>query len=166
MNHHTIYCILWFSLAVICWKFRVGTVWLLFFALAAYQCYRAARGDRAVAPTEELKFFDEEPVGQLGHFVVDDTDSFGLYMNLDKNRIFVDIRQDKKFEERKAHALNLYAHSKDLDESFESFCARNPEYKQKRVVYLGLHSKDLDQAEVFWEPEGYTLLRGLEFVES
>jgi hypothetical protein len=31
---------------------------------------------------------------------------------------------------------------------------------------LGIHSNDLQRTEVFWDPTGYTLIRGFVFAEG
>jgi len=106
--------------------------------------------------------------GMLGNYVPDSNDSddecYGLYLHLGKLSVFVDIREDKYLEQRKLKALQLFENCKLLQMSLDNFLLLNPVFKSRTLVYIGLHSKNLDQGEVFWEPTGYTLLKGTSFV--
>jgi hypothetical protein len=104
--------------------------------------------------------------GVLGNYYVnaDPSDEcYGLYLSLSGRAVLVDIREDKYLEQRKAHALGLFANCRELERSLESFVRANPAFASRSLSSIGLHSKVLTQGEVFWEPEGYTLLRGLSF---
>jgi hypothetical protein len=89
---------------------------------------------------------------------------YGLYLSIGAQPVFVDIRQDMRLEQRKLKAMDLFVHSKELEASFERFIADNPAFSTRSVRYIGLHSKNLEQGEVFWDPTGYTLLKDLTFV--
>jgi hypothetical protein len=106
--------------------------------------------------------------GVLGNYAPDSNDPedecYGLYLQIDQHSIFVDIREDKYLEQRKLKALQLVENCKTLQISLENFVLSNPTFKSRSVSYIGLHSKNLDQGEVFWDPTGYTLLRGVSFV--
>ncbi|MEP7298412.1 MAG: hypothetical protein ABI702_19690 [Burkholderiales bacterium] len=101
--------------------------------------------------------------GILDKYVVDSTECFGLFIQLNSYRAFVDIRDDKFIEQRKARALQLYENQELLSKNLRAFLESNAEFRSRRVEYIGLHSKDLEQGEVFWEPNGYKLLKGFEF---
>lgn len=102
-------------------------------------------------------------LGVLGNYVVDDTESFGRFINLDEHVAFVDLREDKYLELRKAKAIQLFENRQQLARSLSMLVVANPTFRDRRVAYIGLHSKDLEQGEVFWDPSGYTLLKGLSF---
>ena len=100
----------------------------------------------------------------LGEYVVDSTPSFGLFLKLGEHLVFVDLREDKYFEQRKRKVLQLVDEEQRLADNLASFVRANPSFSDRQVAYIGLHSKDLEQGEVFWDPEGYTLLKGAQFV--
>lgn len=100
----------------------------------------------------------------LGNYQVDGDDSYGLFMEVDGNIVFLDIREDKHLDKRKKQALWLFENSKTLDESYREYLSRNPEYKDKWLSYIGLHSDILERGEVFWEPAGYSVLKGLDIL--
>jgi hypothetical protein len=101
--------------------------------------------------------------GILDSYVVDSTKSFGLFIQLNGHTVFVDLREDKHLELRKARALQIFENQQRLGKSLIAFIEGNPEYRDRHVAYIGLHAKNMEQGEVFWDPEGYTLLRGFEF---
>ena len=105
--------------------------------------------------------------GVLGVYAPDPADPvdkcYGLYLRIGAQTVFVDIREDKYLEQRKLRALDLFAHSNELEISLRQFLRDNPEFAPRTVGYIGLHSKNLDQGEVFWDPAGYTVLKGLSF---
>ena len=106
-------------------------------------------------------------LGVLGVYAPDPADPsdecYGLYLLIGGQTVFVDIREDKHLEQRKLKALDLFAHSKELEASLRKFVRDNPTFGSRSVGYIGLHSKNLEQGEVFWDPTGYTVLRGLTF---
>src|SRR5689334_12230582 len=104
-------------------------------------------------------------LGALGVYAPDPADPsdecYGLYLLIGEQPVFVDIREDTYREQRKLKALDLFAHSKELDASLKQFVRANPTFASRSVGYIGLHSNNLEQGEVFWDPTGYTVLRGL-----
>jgi hypothetical protein len=105
--------------------------------------------------------------GKLGRNNVDadpDDTGYGLYITLNGTAVFVDLREDGLLEKREARARYLYENSRLLEESLLKFIAEHKEYVNSRVEAIGIHLDNLDRAEVFWSPNGYTLLKGLEFV--
>jgi hypothetical protein len=109
---------------------------------------------------------DEIVYGVLGTYVStpEDDECYGLYLRINQQPVFVDLREDTFLEERKFKAQQLFSHSEQLERSLEILLLDNPEFRSRKIACLGLHSKNTDQAEVFWEPTGYTLLKGLSFV--
>ncbi len=107
-----------------------------------------------------------EIYGVIGRFDVEGEKALGLYLRLCGKPVFVDLREDKLLEQRKQRALELSGATDALERSLESFIASNPEFRTREVVGLGIHSNDLQRTEVFWEPTGYTLIRGLAFANG
>lgn len=104
--------------------------------------------------------------GILGHYAVDGDPNdiaYGLYISLNKNPVLLDIREDSLLEQRKVRALDLCANGSALETALNEFLAANPEFRGRKLASIGLHSDDMKRAEVFWDPEGYTLLIGFEF---
>jgi len=83
---------------------------------------------------------------------------------LDGRPVFLDIREDDHLEQRKRRALELHQNQLRLEESLRRFVVANPKFQHSTVASIGLHADDLLQGEVFWDPDGYTLLKGFEFV--
>ena len=102
--------------------------------------------------------------GVLGDYVVDEAPSHGLFIRLCERAVFVDIKQDRMVDLRKARAAFLYEHQAALDEQLCRFMRANPSFATRSIRYIGLHSEDIEQGEVFWDPDGYTLLKGLTFI--
>jgi len=108
----------------------------------------------------------EQPIayGRVGEYVVDSTPSFGMFIELQKEPVFIDIREDRFVEERKARAEYLFQHQSELNDNLARFLSEYPDYRSRTLTYIGLHSRNLEQGELFWSPAGYTLLRGLNFL--
>ncbi|WP_275760525.1 hypothetical protein [Ralstonia pseudosolanacearum] len=104
------------------------------------------------------------PYGVLGNYVVDATESYGLFIELLNGTVFIDIKKDDLIEQRKQQALYLFKNQKILDRYLVDFIKENPEYKERKILYIGLHSREQGRGEVFWDPNGYTLLRGTNFL--
>jgi hypothetical protein len=102
--------------------------------------------------------------GRVGEYVVDSTPSFGLFIQLQEQPVFIDIKKDRFIEGRKARAEYLFQHQSELNDNLYQFLSENPGYRSKKLAYIGLHSDSLEQGELFWNPAGYTILRGLEFL--
>lgn len=103
------------------------------------------------------------PFGVLDRYEVDGDECFGLYIQVNDQTVFVDIKEDKQVELRKARAQDLFAAQAQLGVALSAFLEASPAFRDRQIAYIGLHSKDLQQGEVFWDPEGYTLLKGLSF---
>ncbi|MEF9388495.1 hypothetical protein V4890_23175 [Ralstonia solanacearum species complex bacterium KE056] len=104
------------------------------------------------------------PYGVLGDYVVDATESYGLFIELLSDAVFVDVKKDDLIEQRKQQALYLFKNQKILEDDLGNFIKENPEYKARKILYIGLHSREQGRGEVFWDPHGYTLLRGTNFL--
>lgn len=103
--------------------------------------------------------------GILGSYLVDSTKVHGLFLTLGTCRMFVDIKQDQFEEDRDKRALLLFREKSTLESSLARFLERNPSFASRRITYIGLHASGLSQGEVFWAPSGYTLIKGLEFLD-
>jgi hypothetical protein len=102
-------------------------------------------------------------LGVLGHYTVDQTKTYGLFLPLKGRNVLIDIREDKLIDERKEFAQYLFDNRDKLEKSLDEFIESNPEFLARQIDSIGLHSEALDQGEVFWDPDGYTGLRGLVF---
>lgn len=110
--------------------------------------------------------FHRNQEGVLGEYILDMTKLYGMFIKLSDISTFMDIKKDKYFEKRKEYARFLFEHKVELEISLNKFLDRNPEFKSKKITGIGLFSKDLNQGEVFWDPGGYTIFRGLEFCDE
>lgn len=150
--------------ALLCMFFfqQETAVWVLFFGISLYHFYlligRKYRSTKALANMESIRY------GELGEYVVDGDESYGLYLRLCGWDVSVDIRKDELLEARKDRACALFANSALLERSAQEFIEATPRFKDSRIASIGLHAPDIEQCEVFWEPDGYTLLRGYTFV--
>jgi len=139
-------------------------IWFLFLVLAIYYGYGGLKREgpvvRAVSPDSPVTF------GQFGSYAVDGDDndlSYGMYIQIGGRAIFIDIREDRLLEGRKRQALLLHENRNILEKSLKTFIESNPEFQGRDLKSIGLHAEDLERGEVFWEPDGYSLLRGLQF---
>jgi hypothetical protein len=160
-----VYAAVCLALAILSWQAGIAA-WLPFGSFAIYNAYRALKPRPQSAPPPSLQFPEVAPLRELGRHTVDGEACVGLFLELGKERVFVDLREDELLEPRKAQALALAGNVGALEASLVRFLARNPEFKQRRMSYIGLHSPNIQQGEVFWEPTGYTILREFEFVEA
>lgn len=106
----------------------------------------------------------EADVGVLGRYIDEGDECYGLFIPIGGVRVPVDIREDRLLPQREDHARRLFEGRQTLAESLTRFTHAHPEYSSRSIGAIGLHSSIFDRAEVFWNPEGYTLLKGLEFV--
>jgi hypothetical protein len=104
------------------------------------------------------------PYGVLGEYHVDGDDCYGLYISLLGRNVFVDIRKDELLKQREQYAVEIFNHQKILEQELEKFISASPAYESRFILYVGLHSAEPGRGEVFWEPSGYTLLKGYAFV--
>lgn len=107
-------------------------------------------------------------LGTIGHYDVDEDGekSLGLYIQLLGKSVFVDVKDDSLVQERTKRACFLFANTAALERGLKAFLENNPSFRNRSIDSIGLHAENLEQGEVFWEPSGYTLLRGLEFRKS
>jgi hypothetical protein len=142
-------------------------IWILFLFLAAYYGYKAFAKPRVLnRPVPEVS---QVPYGELGTYDIHgnpDDKGYGFYIRLNGEPVFVDLRQDTHLEERTSRALWLHGNSAALEANLNRFVSAHPEFEHRDLKCIGLHSDDLERAEVFWEPEGHTLLRGREFIKE
>lgn len=164
MMKNAVFALLFLVLAGGAFALKVQ-IWVLFLPLAVYNLYRIFRPlvplVAGPAPPNSVTY------GVLGEYDVEDDgelDSFGLYIRLRGRPVFVDIKEDKHIEARKQKALALYESSTIVEQNLKRFISENPAFQARIPLSIGLHSTDLDRSEVFWEPDGYTLMKGLDFV--
>lgn len=144
-------------------------VWFLFLLFTIYYFYKLIKRDSVAKPMKNIDA--TQSYGVLDSYAVDGDENdknFGLYVELLKQPIFVDIKKDQHLDKRKKIALHLFSNNLILGKNLEIFIENNPTFKGRNINSIGLHSNDMDRAEVFWEPNGYTLLSldKLEFVVS
>ena len=113
--------------------------------------------------SSDAREFPDHKVGVLGHYELDQTPSYGLFISLLGSSVFVDVKEDNLLGEREVFAKYLADNTHQLENSLSHFLAENPNFADRQISEIGLHSKVLDQGEVFWEPDGYTSLDGLVF---
>lgn len=137
--------------------------WILFGGLAVYFLFRRGHSSPSMPRVDQSESI---VYGVLGKHVVsgDSELSYGLFIDLDGDSVFVDIKEDAHFEERKRRAIFLFERRKELEKNISKFRSENPSFKNKKIHAIGIHAEDLEQGEVFWIPDGYTLLKGLEFL--
>ena len=133
---------------------------------AAYNTYRAFAPARNATSPSPVEMPVDAPLGELNWYVVDGDESLGLFLEIGNERVFVDLREDEQIEARKARALDLFQNATALGASLAQFRQANPEFLSRRLTYIGVHAADTQQCELFWAPDGHTLLRGLEFVNE
>jgi len=152
-------------LSVLTYVVLDALLWMpLLFLAVFYTAVDLLKIDKRTSPEVDIMedFKSYEP-GVLGHYDVDSDDSFGLFLSLNNRLVFVDIREDEFLSERKAFASFIFQNKSVLETNLSSFIERHPEFSDRKLMYIGLHSKDLEQGEVFWEPDGYTILKKLTF---
>jgi hypothetical protein len=164
VNRSALFAVVWTALAVAAWYAHIP-IWFPFALVAAYQLYRAFNPSRLVAGERPVVFPEGAVLGELGRYTVDGDDSLGLFLMLRGSKVFVDLREDEHIEARKSHAQFLFKNSEALGSNLDAFRTRNPDFTARPITYIGLHALDVEQGEVFWNPNGYTILRGLEFVD-
>jgi hypothetical protein len=171
MKKHLLYAALFTALFGVIFAYsRETTVWLLFLALAGYHAYRAFRPAALPVPNQKRTSAEPSAYGVLGMYVADEADpddkSYGLYIRLNNMPVLVDIREDEHLEARKATALAMFRGQEALGADLVRFIEENPEFKSRQVGIIGLHAPDMNQGEVFWDPHGYTLLKGGRFISG
>lgn len=110
-------------------------------------------------------------LGAIGYYAVDgekDDESLGLYVNIFDAPVFIDIKEDNLLEKRKKIAMSIFENSTLIEKNLKIFIACNEDYDGSTVESIGIHSLNLDRAEVFWKPDGYTslMIDGFEFVNE
>jgi hypothetical protein len=137
-------------------------VWTVFLVATFYYTYLIFRKkENFVTPITSTKSITP---GELGTFEVDGDDCFGLYLRLCGWDVFVDIREDEQLEARKIRARALFENTSLLERNLEEFINCNARFKNSVINSIGLHAPNIDQCEVFWDPEGYTLIKGFSFI--
>ena len=135
-------------------------IWFLFGILTIYYAYKAfspaATTNEVVGPVQ---------YGILGRYAINGNSNdggYGLYIQLFGRPVFIDIREDAYVEKRKEVARSLYERTLLLESNLRKFIEQNQEFEARQIESIGLHSDDMNRCEVFWNPDGYTLLLGLE----
>ncbi len=141
-------------------------IWVAFVLLAVfYFAVDVLNVDKSDgSPQDLVDEYAAYETGVLDRYVLDSTDSYGLFVSLRDQPVFIDIREDKHLKEREEFAHYLSSNVDQLAQNLEDFIESHPEFAPKQIIQIGLHARVLDQGEVFWTPDGYTLLKGLEFV--
>jgi len=141
-------------------------VWMLFAVLAAHQIYRLIRSPAAA--DSERRDATTTVTGMLDRYQVDGPDdelAYGLFVKVRGRAVFVDLREDYMIDKRIEQAKKLHESTQALDASLDAFLVRNPEFVRRSLASIGLHATNVEQGEVFWDPEGHTLLIGTDFLD-
>ncbi|WP_444956867.1 hypothetical protein [Microbulbifer sp. ZKSA002] len=104
--------------------------------------------------------------GVLGQYIIDSTYSYGMFIELLGRPVFIDVKKDGCLSRREEYAKFLYEHIGELEANLRKFCRGGVGFDSKFIDYIGLHSPQMEEGEVFWSPEGYTKLYGLDFKNS
>ncbi len=153
-------------LAVVVFFGTQTVLWIPLLLMSAFFFAVDIRGFGTVNRVDsQSNSFEPESYGVLGDYVVDHTPSYGLFIRLADRPVLIDIRQDHLIEARKTRAVFLFEHQDQLSQALADFIAANPKYADRTIDSIGLHATDIEQGEVFWDPSGYTLLKGLRFTE-
>ena len=141
-------------------------VWFLLFGFAIFYAFKLFN-----PRSNQMKITNEPKInfGVLGDHHVDgeaDGTEFGLYISLNGKATFIDLKIDSFLEQRKKHANFLFVNQRVIEANLNDFMKRNANFSQRVVNSIGLHSKNLTQGEVFWDPDGYTILQELQFVDQ
>ena len=153
-------------IAILLFLFTDTLLWIAGLLLAlfyfAVDVLNIDKSGSSIASYTEL--YPAHEKGVLGRYEIDSTESYGLFLSIGEKPVFVDIREDNLIEERRAFAQFLAANTNQLKASLDEFIQAHPEFASRHIAFIGLHAKILDQGEVSWFPEGYTTLKGLEFL--
>ena len=153
-------CFIAFVVFVVMWI----PLWVLFLFLTIFFLVRAFAGGAIVAAKGE----SIKAIGVMGWYPVDGADEdllYGLYIELGGYAVFVDVKCDDLKDQRMSYAKYLYESRDEAEGSLQEFLKRNVEFSGRNIEIIGLHSRDPRQGEVFWQPEGYTLIKGLNFLD-
>ena len=154
-------------IAVLLFVFSDTTLWIAGLLLALFyvgvDLFNIDKSDASVA--SEVEEYPAHEPGVLGHYEIDSTRFYGLFLSLRGKPVFIDIREDKLIDKREEFARFLATNTDSLENNLNRFIQAHPDYSSRQVDSIGLHAKTLDQGEVFWHPKGYTSLKGLEFSE-
>jgi hypothetical protein len=102
--------------------------------------------------------------GLLGEYTIDLTGTgYGLFLKLIGMPIFVKIKIDESFEQRKRHALFLFENRGVLEDNLREFLDKNHSYRDKKIEYICLFSEKIDQCDVYWRSNEHTRLVRLHF---
>ena len=137
-------------------------IWILFALLAGHQLFTMFR-PRKAAGLEQGGEPSLVEFGVLGRHQIDgpgEEASFGMFIDIAGAAVFLDIREDDLLDDRISQARLLEVSADDLALSLSAFLQRNTEYRGRRVASIGLHARDVERGEVFWKPDGYSLLKG------
>ena len=153
------------TIAVLLYIFTDTLLWIAGLLLALFyfgvDVFNIDKSDASIA--NEVQEYPAHEPSAFGHYEIDSTPSYGLFVSLLGKPVFVDIREDKLIDKRKEFARFLANNADNLESNLNEFIQAHPDYSSKQIESIGLHAKTLDQGEVFWHPKGYTRLKGLEF---
>jgi hypothetical protein len=92
------------------------------------------------------------PLGTFGYYTVDVPRAYryGLFMELLGMPVFIGIKEDEFFEQRKQQAMRLFDAQKELGINLADFFNKNPKYKTREILYIGLSARNLEEGEVLW----------------
>jgi hypothetical protein len=161
-------CGLFFLAAILLWAFSDTLLWVPCLILGLFFAAVDLRGiDKSPRkPLDMEAERSDHAFGVLGKYVVDSDESYGLFLKLHDWTVFVDVKEDKLLAKRKEYAMRLVQSKSELERNLKKFIDENPDYRGRRPTYVGLHSDSAEHAEVFWEPEGHSLLRDTSFIEK
>jgi hypothetical protein len=164
-SRNLVYAIACAALFAVFLRLQVA-VWFLFLIFSIYfgsKVFMSKAGSQVSTSSESLDI----PFGVLGSYPVDgDAEdlSYGMYIKLAGRPVFIDLREDELLDLRKNAATALSNNVNQLETNLQRFVSGHPEFSNRHIASIGLHSSDISRMEVFWEPEGYTIIQDLNFV--
>lgn len=116
---------------------------------------------RQRAPAETPMTASFPAPGTFATYLLRGEPAFGTTMMLSDRVVLLDLGEDERLEERKRFALELIAHSKELEANFEAFkqaeASRKTRYAEPilglQIEWISFHDVDPQSGEVYFTRE-------------
>lgn len=115
--------------------------------------YERWRADLPIIPADSLLKQAFPPpaapvFGKLGLYTFEEDEHYGLFMEINTDPVFVDLREDKMFEARKQYALDLFSHAESLAANFNALLKASREMLEEndvntiRIQRIGIYANN------------------------